>query len=122
MPSLFISVLTDELTKLNGHLSPTTVADAVAKAVTATLAGNEAKVILRRVVEPTETLALTELELSDDFLHLYPEEVAALRSMLLVWDEDGQPKPGDLLLVSQRTADGSVITHYWPDHNALQQK
>lgn len=64
------------------------------------------------MVEPEGKIALTELELNDAFTHLYPEEVAALRAMLLIWDEDGTPKPGDLLLVSERREDGSVRTHY----------
>ena len=112
MPSQLINSLTKELKSFNSDITPAIVAEAMAQAVTSTLAGNEAKVILRRVVEPEGQIALTELELHDDFLYLYPDEVEALRAMLIIWDADGTPKNGDLLLVSERKPDGSIKMHF----------
>ena len=115
MTSKLISILTEELKKLDGDFIERDVTKALTNTVTTTLKGNEAKVILRRVVEPEGKIALTELELRDDFIHLYPDEVEALRSMLLIWDEDSQPRTGDLWLVSQRRSDGTVNRYYGLD-------
>lgn len=53
MPSPFAQILTAELQQLNTPLTVDIVAGILATAVTKILARNEAKVILRRVVDPT---------------------------------------------------------------------
>jgi hypothetical protein len=55
---------------------------------------------------------ILHIELAGGRISLTPETVKLLRALLLSYDEDREPEPGDQLEVPSRKADGTIST-YW---------
>lgn len=69
-----------------------------------------AAVRLYREIEPVELTPLVVVQAGEDYILLPPEDVATLRALLLAFDEDAPPRPGEPLTVPCRLEDGRVVS------------
>ena len=117
--SNFITALVKQLKKLESHeITHANVTEAMTLAADAVLANKQIRIGLRREVSadlPRQVFTVIE-DFDGGSLFLGADQVAALRLLLLNWDENDL-RPGTTYVVPVQLGPGRIASEWEPEHD-----